>query len=50
MNRNVSLAWGAAVIGVALLNIADILPDGATILAILTLPALAVLRSRKGLC
>ncbi|MEL7679556.1 hypothetical protein AAG593_01500 [Citromicrobium bathyomarinum] len=34
--------WGAAVIIVALLNIVDVLPDWATIAAILTLPFLAV--------
>lgn len=34
--------WGAAIIIVALLNIADVLPDWATIAAILTLPFLAV--------
>ena len=33
--------WGAAVIIVALLNIVDVLPDWATIAAILTLPFLA---------
>ena len=36
--------WGAAVIIVALLNIADVLPDWATIAAILTLPFLENLR------
>ncbi|MCD1622364.1 hypothetical protein [Citromicrobium bathyomarinum] len=34
--------WGAAVIIVALLNIVDVLPDWATIAAILTLPFLSV--------
>ncbi|NCP19664.1 MAG: hypothetical protein GW855_10970 [Erythrobacter sp.] len=33
--------WGAAIILVALLNIADVLPDWTTIAAILTLPFVA---------
>ncbi len=33
--------WGLAVLAVALLNIADVLPDWTTFAAILTLPYLA---------
>ncbi|MCJ1961713.1 hypothetical protein [Novosphingobium mangrovi (ex Hu et al. 2023)] len=50
MSRNTSLLWGAAVMGVALLNIAEILPDWTTITAILTMPAMVALRIRKGRC
>ncbi|MXO68985.1 hypothetical protein [Pelagerythrobacter marinus] len=35
--------WAIAVVTVALLNIADVLPDWATIAAILTLPFMATL-------
>lgn len=35
--------WAIAVVTVALLNIADVLPDRATIAAILTLPFMATL-------
>lgn len=41
MNRISPFVWGAAVVFVALLNIAGILPDWTTITAILTLPFLA---------
>lgn len=47
MSRKVSFAWGAVVIAVALLNIADVLPDWTTIAAILTLPVMA---RRQGRC
>ena len=47
MSRKVSFAWGAVVIAVALLNIADVLPDWTTIAAILTLPVMA---TRQGRC
>jgi len=47
MSRNVSLLWGGGVIAVALLNIAEVLPDWTTIAAILTMPAMVALRIRK---
>jgi len=50
MSRKVSILWALAILGVALLNIADILPDWTTIAAILTLPAMAAVRIRKGRC
>ena len=39
--------WGSAVILVALLNIAGVLPDWTTFVAILTLPYLAVTTGRR---
>ncbi|MBB3989226.1 hypothetical protein [Croceicoccus naphthovorans] len=42
MSRKTAIAWGAAVIGVALLDIFAVLPSGSTQAAVLTLPALAV--------
>ena len=41
MKRTVAIAWGAAVLSVALLNIADVLPDWATFAAVMTLPFVA---------
>lgn len=38
MTRIRALIWGTAVMAIALLNIADILPDWTTIAAILTAP------------
>ena len=49
MSRKIrNLAWAAAILSVALLNIFDILPDWTTYVAILTLPLLAALDARKG--
>ena len=50
MPLKVTILWALAIIGVALLNVLDVLPDGATIVAILTLPAMAAVRARKGHC
>ncbi len=50
MSRNTTLAWGAAVIGVALLNIADVLPDWTTFAAILVMPAMVAVRVRQKSC
>ena len=36
------ILWGLAILAVALLNIVDVLPDWATIAAILTLPFVAI--------
>jgi|GEM_PF-1324080 len=41
MSRKIAIIWGAAIIAVALLNIADILPDWATFATVLTLPFVA---------
>lgn len=41
MTYRLPLLWGLAIFAVALLNIVDVLPDWATIAAILTLPLLA---------
>lgn len=49
MNRKFrNLAWGAAILAIALLNIVDILPDWTTYVAVFTLPLLAVLDHRSG--
>lgn len=49
MNRKLrTLAWAAAILGVALLNIFDILPDWTTYVAVFTLPLLAILDHRSG--
>ena len=49
MNRRIrTLAWAAAILAVALLNIFDILPDWTTYVAVFTLPLLAVLDHRSG--
>lgn len=50
MSRTTAILWALAVLAVALLNVLDVLPDGATIVAILTLPAMAAVRARKGHC
>lgn len=47
MKSRTALLWGAAVIGVALFNIAGALPDWATYAAVFTLPMLAVTSCRK---
>lgn len=47
MPTTFALLWAAAIMGVAALNIADVLPDWTTIAAVLTLPLLAVIRSRQ---
>lgn len=47
MKRSVAIFWAAAILGVALLNIADILPDWTTFAAILTLPLLATVTGRN---
>lgn len=41
MKRTVAIAWGTAVLAVAVLNIVDVLPDWATFAAVLTLPFVA---------
>ena len=41
MTRPIALLWAAAIMAVAALNIAGILPDWTTVAAILTLPPLA---------
>lgn len=41
MKRTVAIAWGTAVVAVAMFNIADVLPDWATFAAVLTLPFVA---------
>ena len=46
MKNIVPYLWGLAVLAVALLNIADVLPDWTTFAAILTLPYVA---SRSGM-
>ena len=38
-----AILWAAAILFVALLNIVDVLPDWATIAAVLTLPFMAAL-------
>jgi hypothetical protein len=49
MNRKIrTLAWAAAILSVALLNIFDILPDWTTYVAVFTLPLLAILDRRNG--
>ena len=49
MKNIVPYLWGLAVLAVALLNIADVLPDWTTFAAILTLPSAGVaLRGRVG--
>ena len=49
MNQKfLNLVWAAAILGVALLYIVDILPDWSTYLAIFTLPLLAILNRRNG--
>lgn len=47
MTRPIALLWAAAIMAVAALNIAGVLPDWTTIAAILTLPALATSRARR---
>ena len=42
MPKTIAILWAAAIMAVAALNIADILPDWTTTAAILTLPLLAV--------
>ena len=42
MKNIVPSLWGLAVLAVALLNIADVLPDWTTFAAILTLPYVAI--------
>lgn len=49
MNRKLVAGWALAVAMVAVLNILDVLPDWATLTAVLTLPALgAGCRPRLG--
>lgn len=50
MSYKTSILWALAIMGVALLNVFEILPDWTTIAAILTLPAMAAVRVRKGRC
>lgn len=45
MTRTETFLWSAAVLTVACLNIVDVLPDWATITAVLTLPAIAATRA-----
>lgn len=40
-----AILWAAAVLCVAVLNIIDVLPDGATFAAVLTLPFMAALNA-----
>ena len=47
MCRKTAFFWAATIMGVAFLNIIDVLPDSATYAAVLTLPALAVTSCRK---
>ena len=47
MTRPIALLWATAIIAVAALNIAGILPDWTPIAAILTLPLLAVGSARR---
>ncbi|WP_299308723.1 hypothetical protein [uncultured Croceicoccus sp.] len=42
--KHIAMAWGLAVIVVAVINILDVLPDWATFAAILTLPFFTVRR------
>jgi len=49
MTNRKAVLWGAGIIGVALLNVAGVLPDWTTFVAISTLPALAV-SSRRRCC
>ncbi len=50
MQRTIALAWGAAIIMVALLNVVEVLPDWATLTAILTLPFASAVTNRRGSC
>lgn len=51
MPTKTAILWALAVLGVAVLNILDVLPDWTTFAAVLTLPAMAGLRAcRCGLC
>lgn len=50
MPLKVTILWALAIIGVALLNVIDVLPDWTTIAAILTLPAMSAVRVRPGSC
>ena len=43
MDRKFAIAWGAAIMAVAVLNIIDVLPDWTTIAAVVTLPLCASL-------
>ncbi|MDR7100912.1 hypothetical protein [Croceicoccus sp. BE223] len=50
MTDRIAMAWGAAIVAVGLLNIADVLPDWTTIAAILTLPLVASWRCAGTRC
>lgn len=50
MTNRTAMAWGAAIVAVGLLNIADILPDWTTIAAVLTLPLFASWRCAGTRC
>lgn len=38
MPRKIAIVWTAVVLGIAVLNILDVLPDWTTVAAVLTLP------------
>ncbi|MBB3034217.1 hypothetical protein [Alteriqipengyuania lutimaris] len=43
MTRNIQFLWGVLIVVVALLNIADVLPDWATFAAVLSLPLMTAI-------
>lgn len=50
MTDRTSMAWGAAILTIALLDIVDVLPDWTTITAVLTLPLVASWRCSGARC